>query len=148
MWSSNTLLVEVIYNKDIMKFCYFAIIMLLFTILGFPGGWCLSAMRETWVWSLGWEDSLEKEMAPHSSILAWRIPWTEEPGGLQSMGWQRVGHNWATSLSLSFTILQTEIQLCNCSLVVNLQRILVVLQSLPQHLFYSRKCQYRGHTWR
>ena len=51
------------------------------------------AMQETWVRSLGWEDPLEKEMATHSSILAWRIPWTEEPGGLQSMGLQRVGHN-------------------------------------------------------
>ena len=48
-------------------------------------------MRETWVQSLGREDSLEKEMATHSSILAWRIPWTEESGGLQSMGSQRVG---------------------------------------------------------
>ena len=46
----------------------------------------LPAMRETWVRSLGWEDPLEKDMATHSSILAWRIPWTEEPGGLQSMG--------------------------------------------------------------
>ena len=53
----------------------------------------LPAMWETWVQSLGWEDSLEKEMATHSSILAWRIPWTEEPGGLQSMGLQRVGHD-------------------------------------------------------
>ena len=52
-------------------------------------------MQETWVWSPGWEDPLEKGMAPHSSILAWRIPWTEEPGGLQSMGSQRVGHDWA-----------------------------------------------------
>ena len=59
-------------------------------------------MQETWVWSLGQEDALEKEMATHSSILAWRIPWTEEPGGLQSTGSQRVGHDWATSLSLSF----------------------------------------------
>ena len=50
------------------------------------------SMRETWVQSLGWEDPLEKEMATHSSIRAWRIPWTEEPGGLQSMGSQRVGH--------------------------------------------------------
>ena len=48
---------------------------------------------ETWVRSLGWEDLLEKEMAPHSSILAWKIPWTEEPGRLQSMGLQRVGHD-------------------------------------------------------
>ena len=49
----------------------------------------------TQVWSLGQEDSLEKRMASHSSILAWRSPWTEEPGGLQSMGPQRVGHDWA-----------------------------------------------------
>ena len=52
----------------------------------------LSAMLETWVRSLGREDSLEKEMATHSSILAWKIPWTEEPGRLQSMGSQRVRH--------------------------------------------------------
>ena len=51
------------------------------------------AMREIWVQSLGWEDPLEKGMATHSSILAWRIPRTEEPGGLQSMGSQRVGHD-------------------------------------------------------
>ena len=51
------------------------------------------AMHETQIPSLGQEDPLEKAMAPHSSVLAWRIPWTEEPGGLQSMGWQRVGHN-------------------------------------------------------
>ena len=51
------------------------------------------AMQETWVQSLGWEDALEDGMATHSSILAWRIPWTEEPGGLQSMGWQRAGHD-------------------------------------------------------
>ena len=53
----------------------------------------LPAMRETWVRSLGWEDSLEKEMATHSSILAWRIPWIEEPGGLQSTGSERVRHD-------------------------------------------------------
>ena len=51
------------------------------------------AMWETQVRSLGREDPLEKEMATHSSILAWRVPWTEEPGGLQSMGSPRVGHN-------------------------------------------------------
>ena len=54
---------------------------------------CLPPMRETWVRSLGREDTLEKEMATHSSILAWRIPWTEEPGRLQSTGSQRVGHD-------------------------------------------------------
>ena len=52
----------------------------------------LSAMQETGVQSLGWEDPLEEEMATHSSVLAWRIPLTEEPGGLQSMGSQRVRH--------------------------------------------------------
>ena len=51
------------------------------------------AMRETWVQSLGWEDPLDEEMATQSSTLAWRIHWTEEPGGLQSMGLQRVGHD-------------------------------------------------------
>ena len=50
----------------------------------------LPAIQETWIRSLGWEDPLEKGMATHSSILAWRIPWTEQPGGAQSMGCQRV----------------------------------------------------------
>ena len=69
---------------------------------GFPSGSVvknLPAMQEAqemWVQSLGREDPLEKEMATHSSILAWRIPWTEEPGGLQSMGSQRVGKDLAT----------------------------------------------------
>ena len=54
---------------------------------------CLPAVQETWVQSLGREDPLKKEMATHSSTLAWKIPWTEEPGRLQSMGSQRVGHD-------------------------------------------------------
>ena len=54
------------------------------------------AMQETWVQSLGWEDPLEEDMATHCSILAWRIPWTEEPCGLWSMGSQGVGHGLAT----------------------------------------------------
>ena len=54
---------------------------------------CLPTMQETWVQSLGQEDLLEKEMATHSSILAWKIPWMEELGRLQSMGLQRVGHD-------------------------------------------------------
>ena len=53
-------------------------------------------MQETWVQSLGWEDPLEKGKVTHSSILAWEIPWTEEPGGLQSVGSQTVKHDWAT----------------------------------------------------
>ena len=63
----------------------------------------LPAIRETQVWSLGWEDLLEKEMATHSSIPAWRIPGMEEPGRPQSMGSQRVGHDWATSLHFVLT---------------------------------------------
>ena len=68
--------------------------------MGFPDGSVvkiLPAMQELQVWSLGWEESLEKGMATHSSILAWKIPWTEEPGGLQSKDSQRVGHNWCNS---------------------------------------------------
>ena len=53
----------------------------------------LPAMQETWASALGWEDPLEEGMATHSSILAWRIPWIEEPGGLQSMGLQRIRHD-------------------------------------------------------
>ena len=61
----------------------------------------LPPRRETWVWSLGQEDPLEKEMVTHSSILTWTIPWTEKPGRLQFTGSQRVRHNWATSPSPS-----------------------------------------------
>ena len=61
---------------------------------------------DQWVWSLGWESPLEKEMATHSSILAWKIPWTEEPSELQSMGSPRVGHNWEPSMH-SVCILDT-----------------------------------------
>ena len=65
-------------------------------VLGFPGGSDvkrLPTMQETWVQYLGREDSLEKEMATHSTILAWKIPWTEDSGRLQSMVSQRVGHD-------------------------------------------------------
>ena len=66
----------------------------------------LPAMRETWYQSLGWEDSLEKDMVTHSSILIWRIPWTEEPDRLQSMGPPGVRHNWVTNtLNTSFSCL-------------------------------------------
>ena len=62
----------------------------------------LPAMQETRVQLVDQEDSLEKGMATHSSILAWRIPWTEEPGGLQFTGLQRVGHDWATNIFITF----------------------------------------------
>ena len=61
----------------------------------------LSVMQETWVLSLGWEDPREKAMASDSSTLSWKIPWTEEPGGLQSTWSQRVRHNLATPLHFS-----------------------------------------------
>ena len=70
----------------------------LLEVLGFPSGSVvkhLPAMQEMKVRSLGRDDTVEKEMATHSGILAWRIPWTEEPGGLWSMGSQRVGHKLA-----------------------------------------------------
>ena len=65
----------------------------------------LSAMQENWVQSLGWEDPLEKKMATHSSVLAWRIPWTEGPGGLQSIGLQRVRYDRVTH---TFTFITLE----------------------------------------
>ena len=71
----------------------------MYTCQGFPGGSAvknLPAMQELQVLSLGWEDPLEKGMATYSSILAWRVPWTEEPGGLQSVGLQKSQHDLAT----------------------------------------------------
>ena len=79
----------------------------------------LPTMQETRVWSLGWEGPLEKEMAIHSSTLAWKIPWTEKSGRLQSMGWQRVRHDWGTSLSLY------SITLILCCILVSYFRKLV-----------------------
>ena len=72
---------------------------------------CLTAVWEIWVWSLGQEDSLEKEIATHSSTLAWKIPCMEEPGRLQSMGSQRIGHDWATSLTCSLVTEDVKCQL-------------------------------------
>ena len=65
----------------------------------------LQERQEMQVQSPGGEDPLEKEMATHSSILAWRIPWTEEPGRLQSMGLQRVGHDWAAKTAIASTLI-------------------------------------------
>ena len=72
----------------------------------------LPTMRETHVQSLDREDLLEKEMAIHSSTLAWKIPWIEEPGRLQSMGSQRVGHEWANSLPIFYTVTINFYNLC------------------------------------
>ena len=73
----------------------------------------LFAMQETQVWFLGQEDPLDRERATHSSIPAWRISWTEEPGRLQSMGLQRVRHNWTTN---TFTLYQWKIQPLACGI--------------------------------
>ena len=72
----------------------------------------LPSLQETWVRSLGWEDPLEEGMATHSSILAWRIPWTEEPGGLQCMDLERVGHDLATNVSLHSIGINDRMSLC------------------------------------
>ena len=69
----------------------------------------LPAVQEIRVRSLGWEDPLEEGMATQSSILAWRIPWTEEPGGLQSMGSQRGGQDWATKYSTTQSGMSTKL---------------------------------------
>ena len=84
--------------------------------LGFPGGSVvknLPSKQERQVQSLGWEDPLEKEMATHSSILAWRIPWTEEPGMLQSPGLQRVRHNLVIKQQHSHSYVKIFLMHCN-----------------------------------
>ena len=96
-------------------------------------------MRETWVRSLDWEDPLEKEMAAHSSILAWKIPWTEEPGRPQSMGSQRIGHNWATSLTGKTIALTTQTFVGKVmSLLFNmLSRLVIAFLPRSKHLLIS-----------
>ena len=81
----------------------------------------LPAMWETWVRSLGQEDPLEKEMATHSSTLAWKIPWMGEPGRLQSMGSQRVGHDWATSLH--FNYFQKTLDIHNLKRIIQFKQV-------------------------
>ena len=84
-------------RKKVLRVKDMFIILVAGMVLSFPGGSVVQKicipMQETLVPSLDGEDPLEKEMATHSSILAWRIPWTEKPGGLQSIGWQRVRHD-------------------------------------------------------
>ena len=83
----------------------------------------LPAVWETWVLSLGQEDTLEKGMSTHGSILAWRIPWTEVPSRLQSMGSQRVEHGWLTK---TFTF----ISVCICTLTLSLSYLCVYMYIL------------------
>ena len=70
----------------------------------------LPAVQKTQVWSLSWKDLLEKEMATHSSILAWKISWTQEPGGLQAMVSQRVGHDWTTNTYCTWGMISMQFQ--------------------------------------
>ena len=101
-----------IYSERIWSFCvYICIYIFELYLIGFPGGTVeknlFASARDTGdrVRSLDWEDPLEEEMATHSSILVWEIPWTEEPGGPQSMGSQRVGNDWvSTAQSVSISI--------------------------------------------
>ena len=90
---------------------------------------CLPAMQETWVCSLGREDLLEKEMATHSSTLAWKIPWMEKPGCLQSMGSQRVEHNWVTSLTHSFAIISNTAYILSSTCLLHLGTIFCKMYS-------------------
>ena len=122
-------------------------------------------MQETHIQSLGQRDSLEKEMAAHSSILAWRIPWTEEPEGLQSMGSQRVGHDWVAKTFTIFlfkimnpTARQTSFQIDLLFLLSwaaqNLNRCrgeMPYIQNLSvilhrKHLYKKEEESYKTHT--
>ena len=94
-------------------------------------------MQETWVWSLGQEDPLEKGIAIHSSFLAWRIPWTEEPGELQSMEPQKVRHNWGTN---TFTLSILKIH----SILLPLPPNFLPLYQSP--LSHSRRSQHPPHV--
>ena len=106
----------------------------------------LPAMHKTWVWSLGWEDPLEKGMVTHSSILAWRIPGTEEPGGQQSMGSQRVRYNWMTNTKEqkdSGTIRHLPIIVILFTLWRNLSRITWICK----HFFTFTCIPLRNKSW-
>ena len=101
----------------------------------------LPAMQENRVQSLGWEDPLEKEMATHSSILAWRNPWTEEPGGLQNMGSQRVGHDWGTNTRYVIQLLRVSVTTRGCLILVSR---LVIRTSPPFKVVqFTRKTKRR-----
>ena len=95
-----------------------------------------AAMAETWVWSLGGEYPLEKEMATHSSILAWKISWPEEPGGLQSMGSQTAGHDWSDWHLLTFLL--THPCVLHLQVIMEHQATLPVLRcSFPPAIYFT-----------
>ena len=98
---------------------------------------CNAADPEAWVRSLGWEDPLEEEMATHSRILAWRIPWREEPGVLQSMGLQRVGHN----LRLNNIEVMTVSDMCVWTSVIFEEKYFNYLEQTDQILLAISLCK-------
>ena len=122
---------------------------------------CLSAMQGTRVWSLGWEDPLEKKVAAHSSILAWKIPWTVEPGSVLSIGLQRVEHDWATSLHFTsdfywvllffvFSFTGDSSQFCFLKLIQNWPLIITFLQlqlSKPSLIIFHLHVQSVASCW-
>ena len=97
---------------------------------------CLPTMRETWVQSLGWEDLLEKEMATHSRILAWRIPWTEEPGGLQSTGLNTTEHTHIHGLPVCAHV--------SCSVMSDSAIPRTVVCQTPLSVGFSRQKYWSG----
>ena len=99
----------------------------------------LPAVQETQVWSLGWEDPLEKEMAAHSRTLAWKISWTEEPGGLQSMGSQRARHDWATN---THSVLHQAIT-SGCHWVAALYLIVILSLSFLIFFLFNKNRHYQ-----
>ena len=105
--------------------------------LGFPSGsaiknlLAMQEMQEAWVQSLGWEDSLEMEMATHCSILAWTIPWTEEPGGLQSTGSQTARHDLGTGYTCTISLFAYKL--------ISMKTISVCAYKLKSYIFYIYK---------
>ena len=102
---------------------------------GFPSGsavknlHAVQELQKRWVRSLGWEDPLEEDMATHSRILAWRMPWTEEPGGLQSIGSQRIGHDWSNLTSRQPCVRVTAAPVfTNVLIIISILAILVGMQ--------------------
>ena len=105
----------------------------------------LPAMWGTRVQSLGREDSLEKEMATHSSILSWKIPWTDEPGRLQSMGSQRVRHDWATSFTKMGIIKVATFQVWGEDKLIHINFLKQYLRWCQSTL--NNSCYYYCHYW-
>ena len=135
-WWSKNLIIELILFTSLLRECLpIQKWLVVQTVKNLP------AMQETWFQSPGWEDPLQKGMATHSSILAWRITWTEEPGGLQSMGLQRVRHNWHNTFIICISSVQFSRSVMSDSLRGHLQGIFAT-QVLNPGLLYCRWILY------